>query len=551
LIGDSSAAAAIGAMAVRMRQDPALAALPPDDQRFPAAPAAEAFRLGIYALVRLRAYDALRSAVLDGSGQPAVAWWPVAFALQRIEDVRAAPALLAILQGPSRIGRAFAVKGLGALKHAPAVPSLLPLASNAAADPMIGVEAIRALGKIGDEKAVPALVPIAANVSVAATLRAEAVAALGGCKARAQLNLLLDLVSDASPLVRAAALRSVAQIDPDTFLTVLSTLDPDRHWTVRAALAPLLTSLDPEIAVPRLTGMLADQDLRARPAVMEALVKLRAASAPKLLFESLKHDDFVVRSSAATLLGELKPDGGAEPLAQAYRFGERDASYVARAAALGALAKYGGSVALETLKTALKDKDWAVRVRAAELLKPLDGSIDVAAAIRPAPGAHPPNFYEAPPLVAPTVSPHVYLDTDKGTVEIELNVIDAPLTAENFLTLARRGFFNGLAIHRVVPNFVVQDGDPRGDGEGGPGYTIRDELNELPYLRGSVGMALDWRDTGGSQFFITHSPQPHLDARYTVFGHVVSGMEVADRLEPGDVIRRVRTWDGNQMTKTR
>ena len=81
-------------------------------------------------------------------------------------------------------------------------------------------------------------------------------------------------------------------------------------------------------------------------------------------------------------------------------------------------------------------------------------------------------------------------------------------------------------------------------GEGGPGYTIRDELNELPYLRGTVGMALDWEDTGGSQFFITHSPQPHLDARYTVFGRVVSGMDVVDRLAQWDVIRNVRIRDG-------
>ena len=104
------------------------------------------------------------------------------------------------------------------------------------------------------------------------------------------------------------------------------------------------------------------------------------------------------------------------------------------------------------------------------------------------------------------------------------------------MTLARKGFFNGIAIHRVVPDFVVQDGDPRGDGEGGPGFTIRDEINQRPYLRGTVGMALDWQDTGGSQFFITHSPQPHLDGRYTVFGHVVSGMEVVDRLVPGDFV---------------
>ncbi|OLC45833.1 MAG: peptidylprolyl isomerase [Acidobacteria bacterium 13_1_40CM_65_14] len=143
----------------------------------------------------------------------------------------------------------------------------------------------------------------------------------------------------------------------------------------------------------------------------------------------------------------------------------------------------------------------------------------------------------------------MYLDTDRGSIQIELAVIDAPLTVENFITLARRGYFNGLGVHRVVPDFVIQDGDPRGDGEGGPGYTIRDEFNERPYLRGTVGMALDpWPDTGGSQWFITHSPQPHLDAKYTVFGRVISGMEIVDQIQQWDVIRRVRVWDGQTMT---
>ncbi len=94
----------------------------------------------------------------------------------------------------------------------------------------------------------------------------------------------------------------------------------------------------------------------------------------------------------------------------------------------------------------------------------------------------------------------------------------------------------------------MQDGDPRGDGEGGPGYTIRDEPNELPYARGTVGMALDWADTGGSQFFITYSPQPHLDGqRYTAFGRVTEGADVLDRLQQWDVIKRVRVWDGKTM----
>ena len=197
-----------------------------------------------------------------------------------------------------------------------------------------------------------------------------------------------------------------------------------------------------------------------------------------------------------------------------------------------------------TLKAALADKDWAIRVRAAELLKTIDPAADYATAIRPAPGAPARAVRRSRSSSAPELSPHAFIETASGTIEFELAVLDAPQTARNFMALARKGFFNGLQIHRVVPNFVVQDGDPRGDGEGGPGYTIRDELNERPYLRGTVGMALDWRDTGGSQFFITHSPQPHLDARYTVFGHVVNGMEVVDRIQQGDVIQRVRVWDG-------
>jgi cyclophilin family peptidyl-prolyl cis-trans isomerase len=147
-------------------------------------------------------------------------------------------------------------------------------------------------------------------------------------------------------------------------------------------------------------------------------------------------------------------------------------------------------------------------------------------------------------IVAAPYAPRAYLETTSGTIELELAIADAPLTTQNFVALARKGFFDGLRIHRVVPDFVVQAGDPRGDGEGGPGYTIRDEINQRPYLRGTLGMALDWEDTGGSQFFITHSPQPHLDARYTVFGRVVTGMNVVDGLTQTDVIERVRIWDG-------
>jgi cyclophilin family peptidyl-prolyl cis-trans isomerase len=123
---------------------------------------------------------------------------------------------------------------------------------------------------------------------------------------------------------------------------------------------------------------------------------------------------------------------------------------------------------------------------------------------------------------------------------VRLDADEAPLTSGNLYALASKGYFNGVTFHRVVPNFVAQGGDPRGDGEGGPGYSIRCEMTRRPYRRGTVGMALSGKDTGGSQFFFTHAPQPHLDGRYTAFGEVVSGLDVVDALLEGDIIREVR-----------
>jgi cyclophilin family peptidyl-prolyl cis-trans isomerase len=127
-----------------------------------------------------------------------------------------------------------------------------------------------------------------------------------------------------------------------------------------------------------------------------------------------------------------------------------------------------------------------------------------------------------------------------GDVEIELLTAEAPTTVAHFVALAERGFYDGLRLHRVVPGFVVQGGDPRGDGYGGPGYSQRCEDNRVRYVRGTVGMALAGRDTGGSQFFITQAAQPHLDGRYTAFGRVVRGMDLVDRVLPNDVITRVK-----------
>ncbi|MEO8260904.1 MAG: HEAT repeat domain-containing protein [Acidobacteriota bacterium] len=551
LIGDPEAAEPIGRMIAQVVESGALAAPFDDEQEARRDIPAAAFRLGVFALVRLKSYDRLAAAVLDAAGQPRVRWWPVAFALQRLEDRRALTALMTLAGDANPYTRAFAIKGLGLLRGglpadqhtgSPAVALLIPLV--ASADRSIAIEAVRALGRIGDPAAAPALLKVMQDRRASPPLRAEAVAASGEIRTPAINDVLLDLVSDPGPDIRAAALGASAAQDPENFVAVLSGLDPDPNWMVRAALASVLGTLRPDIARPRLALMLNDSEQRVVPSVLTALVKLRDPSLATVLLERLKAEDPAVRVAAAAGLGEIKPPGGGPALAAAYEAGQTDATYIARAAVLAALVKYGAAEAQPVLKRALADKDWAVRVRAAALLKEIDPASDVALEIRPAPTRLPAEAYAAPPLGIPPVSTQVYLDTDRGTVQIEFAVLDAPLTVNNFITLARTGFFNGLTAHRVVPNFVVQSGDPRNDGEGGPNYTIRDELNQVPFLRGTVGMALDWPDTGGSQFFITLSPQPHLDAKYTVFGRVIAGMEIVDAIQPRDVIKQVRVWDG-------
>ncbi len=131
-----------------------------------------------------------------------------------------------------------------------------------------------------------------------------------------------------------------------------------------------------------------------------------------------------------------------------------------------------------------------------------------------------------------------------GEIKIEFFPQDAPKTVENFVTLAKKGFYDGLAFHRVVPDFVVQGGDPKGNGTGGPGYTIKAEFNQRKHVRGTLAMARSQDpDSAGSQFYITYGAQPHLDNSYTIFGQVVSGMEHVDRIKQGDRMRSVAIVD--------
>ncbi len=135
----------------------------------------------------------------------------------------------------------------------------------------------------------------------------------------------------------------------------------------------------------------------------------------------------------------------------------------------------------------------------------------------------------------------VTIETGKGLIELELYPQHAPKTVNNFVFLVQEGFYDGVTYHRVISDFVIQGGDPTGTGRGGPGYRFEDEFkgNPLKHETGSISMANSGPNTNGSQFFITHCPQPHLDGRHTVFGKVVTGQDVVDAIRQGDKMLKV------------
>ena len=541
-LGATTSASEVGDLVADLAQ--AAAGIEPDDLTYPQPPDIEAFRLGVVALAMLNAYEPLAEAVLGVHGLPRIRWWPVAWALQHLADPRSGAALTSFAQSQGSYTVAYAAQGLGRLGDPTAVDVLLPLLNTRRYDSQVVVAATRALSQLAHPQATSALLELAQLENLDPIVRLEAIAALGVSRATEATDLLLDLLSHPQPAMRAVALESLARLDDQTFILVLSGLDVDPHWSVRAVLARVLGSLHPDLALPRLRVMLDDPDRRVIPAVLSAFTSLRAPEATSAAEDLLGSDDVVVRMAAATQLGILGAPGGVAALTSAYQRSLGDSSPLARLAIVNAIARYGTTIAMGALTHALSDEEWIVRRRVADHLTRLDPSTDYQSRVRLAPGV---RGTQALRLVNPEVSPQIFVETDSGTIQIELAVLDAPITSDSFAQLAASGFFDGLAFHEVVPNAVVRGGDPRGDGFGGPGYTVRDEINERPFLRGTVGLARDEPETGGSQFFVTLAPQPSMDGRYTVFGRVVAGMEVIDGLTRWDVIRHTRVWDGVSM----
>ncbi len=507
--------------------------------------------IAITALMRLRSPSSISTLTGQLKSKDADIRAQAANALSRIRQpiASAVPALLEALNDSDHNVRANAARALGASKDARAVEPLIKLLGDKSEQ--VQVTSIRALALLNDKRATTPLIDFAEKmldryfkeeegIGTKETLIAEIAAALGSLRDTKAIPLLRQFRSfrgiGAFPEVEIA----IAHISEKEFYERGQLYR--EHWKALAALAQGLGELDTEEAKEMLllvAGEVSGRNLsKANPEILRALAKRKPNTLQKLLKGSLLDEDIIARATAANLLVGFQDTETYDALAEALKESANDQANDAKLAILTAISKYKSEKAVESIKLSLNDPDHLVRRRAIELLKQL-GAGDFSDRVGIVQTGHNKLFYQR---VVARMNRKVTatIHTDVGTtITMELFPQDAPITVDSFITLARKGYFNNLTFHRVVPNFVIQGGDPRGDGEGGPGYQIRCEVNTRPYERGSLGMALSGKDTGGSQFFITHSPQPHLDGGYTVFGQVTKGMEVVDQIVRGVVIRRI------------
>jgi len=461
------------------------------------------------------------------------------YALARDPLPEAAPLIRPFLQDPDPWVRGLAARALGQVGDRQDFDLIEPLL-NDETTPV--VQALRAGSNLvarsedaAPEDWIPELLRLMRHpdpgVAITATETAAAWLPNGSLA-----DAIVALVTSGSGRQKEVAILSLAAGGDSRGAALLPPLsrDADPRWRAVAATAAAELGM-----TSTLVTLLEDGDPGVRLSALTGVVDLEQEWAGGSVVQMLEDSDPAVRGKALEWAAEnpeipvdLLEQGLAGPPRQPVElYLHGTAALLARA--LGEPLERGEIVRI--LEELASRADYPVRVRAGLALEELG---------RPRPAVGPASVRRTAPtyreLIRRSSRPRfVELHTHHGIVRLELDCPTAPLTCLNFLQLVNQGFYDGLEFHRVVPDFVVQGGDPRGDGWGGPGYTIRDELSGKPFGRGVIGMALAGPDTGGSQFFITLSPQPHLDAGFTAFGEVTDGMEVLLQLEQGDRIERL------------
>ena len=488
------------------------------------------------------------------TGDPdALVRWNAVSSLARVGDPRSFQALLTATDDQDATVRAAALRGMTARLVDAARQSRDAVIARLRghltdADYHVRINTLRALASFRDSTISPAVAPLASDGITGVAVVAETT--LGASRGAAAVVALRAHLPSANFAVRRQAAIGLAEADPAAGVAFADTLAANSDWHWRSVAAEADGAAKDRT---RLERLLDDPDGRVVAQALTALIAVvpeTDVGLPARALKLLANGDPAVRSLAADAIARRPEAGQVDPLVDAYRRAAGDPIDDARLSAVKALCAVAasGPAGLDAVTTRFfgvvpRPVDYlAWRMAAASCPGPLPGAWQTAPPV--ATGKTDADYRDAArrylyPALHGTANPTVTIDTDRGSITVELLPGDAPLTVAAFLALVDRRYFDGDHWHRVVPNFVIQAGDPRDDGWGGPGFALRDELSPRRYQRGSVGLALSGPDTGGSQFFITVGQEPRLDGTYPIFGHVTSDLSVLDAVTQGDRIRSV------------
>lgn len=413
-------------------------------------------------------------------------------------------------------------------------------------DPGVRINALGALGSFRDSMQAGRVIPLLndpdRNVRVAA---ANALGMLRGGEAVAALEAVFTMREPGWALERAT-LGALAQADTAAFHRHVGRWLQSTDAISRANALQLLAGTRPADPSAFRTG-LADRDPRVRRAALTGWASAgpeHRAAATAAARDALRDPDSGMRSAAIAALDPAGTPADIDLMVERWRGADTEVR-MAIVAKLGSLARdqpdLMASLASPERRVLLeRQTDPALRLAARRSFPTLAARWGVSAVVETGRSLEDYRGIVRGLALAPQ-SPRVVIEVEgRGNIEVELLARDAPLTVANFLQLVDRRYFDGNRWHRVVPNFVIQDGDRTGMGDGGPGWSIRDEINRRQYDVPMLGMALSGPDTGGSQWFINLSPQPHLNGQYTIFGRVTGSYGPLKRVTQGDVIRTIR-----------
>ncbi len=468
-----------------------------------------------------------------------------AHALMRTGKSSAFGRLRWCLKDSDPLVRYFAARALGVLGDSSGLSHLtdrLRRESNS----LVKISLIRSISQVGDRRALKALLNILSGKH-SIHVKAEALKALGLLKLSKSLTKLKPYLDHENITLRAAAIVAAARMDPQYFMGRLDQLLEDSDYYVKSSVIDGLSEIKSDSAHNVLVDLFDDPDGRLRRQALSALADSTLDNVKALVEDALHDDDFTVQVTAIEMICAARDSSLIDRLAGLYRDHASDNEIDIRLTIVRGLASWIDSASpypamMNTLEKAVDDRDYHIRESAIAAFDKIGidrqdrlGSFDSRITTD--------NYSDI--FERFDSNPTATIRTNRGDIAIELLYDIAPKTIVNFVDLATSGFYDNKTWHRVIPGFVIQDGCPRGDGWGGPGYSIRCEYNMESYTRGAVGMAHSGKDTGGSQFFIAHTSLPHLDGGYTLFGRVVSGMRVVDRIEAGDSIRTISISEGD------